>query len=92
MSAAISPVTGRSYGVQLVCRMWAVPRSSFYHAANGNQTPLPPAQRGRAPPVGEASLLAAIKADPASSAFRGAGHCKVWARLRYGPASGCHVD
>jgi len=84
MSAAISPVTSRSYGVQRVCRIWAVPRSSFYHAANGTRAPLPPARRGPAPAVGEASLLAAIKADLASSPFRGEGHRKVWARLRYG--------
>ena len=43
-----------------------------------------PARRGPAPPVAEASLLAAIKADLASSPFRGEGHRKVWARLRYG--------
>ena len=84
MSAAISPVTGRSYGVQRVCRIWAVPRSSFYHAANANRAPLPPARRGPAPPVGEASLLPAIKADLASSPFCGEGHRKVRARLRYG--------
>ena len=79
MSAAISPATGRSYGVQRVCRMWALPRSSFYHAVNRNPAPLPPARRGPAPPVGKASLLAAIKADLASSPFRGEGHRKVWA-------------
>src|SRR6059058_1378222 len=84
MSAAISPATGRSYGVQRVCRMWALPRSSFYHAVNCDPAPLPPARRGPAPPVGKASLLAAIKADLASSPFRGEGHRKVWARLRYG--------
>jgi putative transposase len=84
VSAAISPATGRSYGVQRVCRLWALPRSSFYHAANRNTAPWPSARRGPAPPVGEASLLAAIKADLASSPFRGEGHRKVWARLRYG--------
>jgi len=83
VSAAISPATGRSYGVQRVCRLWALPRSSFYHAANRNLAPRP-ARRGPAPPVAEASLLAAIKADLASSPFRGEGHRKVWARLRYG--------
>ena len=30
MSAAISPTTHRPYGVQRVCRIWAVPRSTFY--------------------------------------------------------------
>ena len=84
MSAAISPATGRSYGVQRVCRVWALPRSSFYHAANRNTAAAAPARRGPAPPVGDASLLAAIKADLASSPFRGEGHRKVWARLRYG--------
>ena len=44
MSAAISPATGRSYGVQRVCRLWALPRSSFYHAVNRNPAPLPPAR------------------------------------------------
>ena len=83
MSAAISPATGRSYGVQRVCRVWVLPRSSFYHAANRN-TARRPARRGPAPPVAEVSLLAAIKADLASSPFRGEGHRKVWARLRYG--------
>jgi len=83
VSAAISPATGRSYGVQRVCRVWVLPRSSFYHAANRN-TARRPARRGPAPPVAEVSLLAAIKADLASSPFRGEGHRKVWARLRYG--------
>ena len=32
MSAAISPATSQNYGVQRVCRIWGLPRSSFYHA------------------------------------------------------------
>jgi putative transposase len=85
MSAAISPVTQRPYGVQRVCRLWAVPRSSFYHAQRlpepGSARPRP---RGPKPPVDDAHLLAAIQADLAASPFRGEGHRKVWARLRYG--------
>ena len=73
---------GRLYGLQRVCRLWALPRSSFYHAVNRNPAPLPPARRGPAPPVGKASLLAAIKADLASSPFRGEGH-----RIGQGPAA-----
>jgi putative transposase len=83
MSAAISPVTQRPYGVQRVCRIWAVPRSSFYHA----QRPPEPRRarpRGPKPPVDDADLLAAIQADLAASPFHGEGHRKVWARLRYG--------
>ena len=30
MSAVISPSTQRHYGVQRVCRIWALPRSTFY--------------------------------------------------------------
>jgi len=83
MSAAISPVTKRPYGVQRVCRIWAVPRSSFYHARLRPE-PGPARPRGPKPPVDDAHLLAAIQADLAASPFRGEGHRKVWARLRYG--------
>jgi putative transposase len=82
MSAAISPSTGRSYGVQRVCRVWAVARSSFY-AAQRTRAVHPPVRRGPVPPVDEASLLAAIQADLAQSPFQGEGHRKVWARRRY---------
>jgi putative transposase len=83
MSAATSPSTGRSYGVPRVCRIWAVARSSFYHSTRSIQAH-PPARRGPAPRVDEASLFAAIQADLAQSPFQGEGHRKVWARLRYG--------
>src|SRR5690349_18642327 len=89
MSAAISPVTKRSYGVQRVCRIWAVPRSSFYHAQRLPPEPGPARRRGRKPPVDDADLVAAIQADVAASPFHGEGHRKVWARLRYG--LGLHV-
>jgi transposase InsO family protein len=80
MSAAISPATSQSYGVQRVCRIWGLPRSSFYHATRG----VPAARRGPVPPVADDSLLAVIRADLAASPLRGEGHRKVWARLRYG--------
>jgi putative transposase len=32
MADAISPATGRHYGVARVCHVWKVPRSSFYAA------------------------------------------------------------
>src|SRR3984885_14361061 len=80
MSAAISPATSQSYGVQRVCLIWGLPRSSFYHATRG----VAAARRGPVPLVADDSLLAAIQADIAASPFRGEGHRKVWARLRYG--------
>lgn len=33
MAAATSPATGRLYGIARVCRIWEVPRSSFYAAS-----------------------------------------------------------
>ena len=62
MSAAISPSTQRPYGVQRVCRVWAVPRSTFYRASRpANTAPAKP--RGARPSIDDASLLAAIRAD-----------------------------
>jgi putative transposase len=84
MSAAISPATSQAYGVQRVSRVWALPRSSFYRATHCAAVAQPRTRRGPAPRVTEASLLAAIQADLAASPFRGEGHRKVWARLRYG--------
>lgn len=84
MSAAISPATSQSYGVQRVCRIWGLPRSSFYHAIHRVAAAQPAARRGPVPPVAEDSLRAAIRADIAASPLRGEGHRKVWARLRYG--------
>jgi putative transposase len=48
MSAAISPATSQNYGVQRVCRIWGLPRSSFYHAAAlAQSTPAAAGQRPR---------------------------------------------
>jgi putative transposase len=83
MSVAISPSTQRPYGVQRVCRIWAMPRSTFYRARRPANS-APARSRGPRPPVDDANLLAAIRADLAASPFSGEGHRKVWARLHYG--------
>jgi len=86
MAEAISPTTGRGYGVARVCQVWEVPRSSFYAArqagADDTTGQLSPARRGPKPAISEADLLAAIRADLARSPWTGEGHRKVWARLR----------
>lgn len=84
MSAATSPATGRTYGVERVCSMWGVPRSSHYaHQAAANDQAKPaPTKRGPKPTISDEALLAAIKADLSASPFVGEGHRKVWARLR----------
>jgi transposase InsO family protein len=85
MAEAISPASGRRYGVARVCRAWAVPRSSFHAARRpkpDSAMPRPPARRGPKPAVSDEALLAAIRADLQRSPWTGEGHRKVWARLR----------
>ncbi|MBK1662289.1 IS3 family transposase, partial [Paracraurococcus ruber] len=78
--------TGRRYGVARVCRVWQVPRSSFYAArrttADPASPPAVPARRGPKPVVSDADLIAAIRAGLARSPWTGEGHRKIWARLR----------
>lgn len=81
MSTAVSPVTGRAYGLAAVCRAWQVPRATVYR----HQTPPREQPRRRPGPVGpmpDAALLVAIRAVLADTPFHGEGHRKVWARLR----------
>jgi putative transposase len=86
MAEATSPSAGHRYGVARVCRVWEVPRSSFYaarEAATDSTAPTErPARRGPKPAVSDRDLLAAIQADLARSPWTGEGHRKVWARLR----------
>ena len=83
MAETVSPAAGRRSGVARVCRVWDVPRSSFYAArAAATRPPVAPARRGPKPTIADADLLAAIRADLARSPWSGEGHRKVWARLR----------
>ena len=86
MAQAISTTTGQPYGIQRVCRLWDMPRSSFYAAqapTRQSAGPAPtPARRGPKPAVTDAALLAAIKRDLETSPWTGEGHRKVRARLR----------
>ena len=83
MAEATSPASGHRYGVARVCRVWAVPRSSFYAARTpGTGSTAKPVRRGPRPAVSDDALLAAIKNDLARSPWTGEGHRKVWARLR----------
>lgn len=85
MSTATSPGTGRVYGVERVCAVWGVARSSFYadthKRAAGDATPCA-GRRGPKPTISDEDLVVAIRADLAASPWQGEGHRKVWARLR----------
>ena len=84
MADTVSPAAGRRYGIARVCRVWGVPRSSFYaaRAAATRGPAVAPARRGPKPAIADADLLAAIRADLTRSPWSGEGHRKVWARLR----------
>jgi transposase InsO family protein len=86
MAEATCTATGQPYGVKRVCKLWDVPRSSFYAAQapkpeSAGPAP-PPARRGPKPAITDEALLAAIKRDLQTSPWTGEGHRKVWARLR----------
>lgn len=86
MAASISATSSCRYGVARVCRVWELPRSSFYAAhrqkSDTAALPAPVRRRGPKPAVSEEALLTAIRADLARSPWTGEGHRKVWARLR----------
>lgn len=86
MSTAVSLSTRQVYGVQRVCSAWDYARSTYYNQAITEppiaMTPTT-AKRGPKTTLDDAALLVLIQADLAASPFKGEGHRKVWARLRY---------
>jgi transposase InsO family protein len=83
MSRAVSPVSGRPYGLTAVCRAWRLARSTVYRRREPPRAAAP-RRRGPVGPMPDADLLEAIRAVLAASPFHGEGHRKVWARLRHG--------
>jgi len=82
MSRVTSPVTGRTYGLATVCRVWRLARTGVYRRLSPTPT-APPQRRGPTGAMTDAALTAAIRAVLAASPFHGEGHRKVWARLRH---------
>lgn len=80
MSEKTSPTTHLNYGVDMVCKMWRFPRSSFYHSKKtfGKVKN----SRGRRSIISDDELLKAVESDIKDSHFQGEGHRKVHARLK----------
>lgn len=85
MSRETSAGTGKSYGLERICRVLEFPRSTIYAQQKREAAKIValfPKRRGPKPKVSDVDLLEAIRADLAASPFTGEGHRKVWARLR----------
>lgn len=85
MSTAISPGTGRAYGLARVARVWRLSRATVYRhrAAAGVASPAAPARRGPVGACPDAALVEHIRARILASRLHGEGYRKIWARLRH---------
>ena len=80
--------TRRRYGLQRVCRIWHVARSTVYAQRQALRpgpacTATPPRKRGPLGPCTDAVLVVQIRRILAASPFHGEGYRKVWAKLRF---------
>jgi putative transposase len=82
MSQAYSIATKKHYGLQRVCRVWDLPRSTVYARRDPQKT----GQVNKPGPMGpcnDATLVKHIGQVLAASPFHGEGYRKVWAQLRF---------
>ena len=87
LSRSASPGAGRPYGLQRVCRIFGLARSTAYYlkareAVPPEQRPAPK-KRGPVGAATDADLVGHIRRVLAESPFHGEGYRKVWARLRH---------
>lgn len=88
MSRALSPSSGKPYGVARVVSVWNLARSSFYATRQRQQQPREPHKRG--PKVlSDEELLEQIRQILAAPVFSGEGYRKIWARLRHKDVRTC---
>jgi len=85
VSRAISPATGRAYGLAQVVQVWHLSRATVYrHSAAASAEPPPcPARRGPVGACSDAELLEYIRAQVLGLRLHGEGYRKIWARLRH---------
>jgi transposase InsO family protein len=85
MSQAVSPATGRAYGLARVARVWRLSRATVYRrrATAGAGAPAGPVRRGPIGACSDAELVEHIRAQVLGSRLHGEGYRKIWARLRH---------
>src|SRR3954454_17326998 len=85
MSQAVSPLTGRTYGLARVARVWQLSRATVYRhrATAAAAAPAGPVRRGPVGACSDAELLEHIRAQVLGSRLHGDGYRKIWARLRH---------
>ena len=83
MSRTASPSAGKPYGLERVCRLWGVARSTVYHQRLRALMPKEPRRRGPLGPCGDEDLVGHVREVLEASPFHGEGYRKVWARLRH---------
>ena len=79
MSQAVSPATGRTYGLARVARVWQLSRATVYRhrAAASSEAPPHPARRGPVGACSDAELLEHIRAEILGSRLHGEGYRKI---------------
>jgi putative transposase len=85
MSGAVSPATGRAYGLARVARVWRLSRATVYRhrTTDGAAAPSRPARSGPVGACSDAALLEHIRAQILGARLHGEGYRKIWARLRH---------
>jgi len=85
VSRALSPATGRAYGLARVARVWRLSRATLYRhrATAAAAAPACPVRRGPVGACSDAELLEHIRAQILGSRLHGEGYRKIWARLRH---------
>ena len=87
MSEARSMTTRRRYGLQRVCRIWRISRSTIYAQRRASvppeSAPFSPVRRGPQGPCSDTDLVNHIRRVLTASPFHGEGYRKVWAKLRF---------
>ncbi len=84
---AVSPSTGRRYGMARACRTWDLPRPTLYFQRQRRTMAFEqrpgPKRRGPLGPCPDEELVGHIRRILTESPFHGEGYRKVWARLRH---------